>query len=121
MDPKSYFPFPSITSLVSIKLTNSNYLLWKSKFMPILLSQDLFGYIDGSIPAPPKSIPSATDPTKIIPNPAYTNWLKVDQLLISWINATLSEDVLAQTVGLSSSRDIWISLDKSFSQHSKAR
>ncbi|XP_074361892.1 uncharacterized protein LOC141702102 [Apium graveolens] len=40
----------SITTLISIKLTASNYLLWHSQFVPLLRSQKLMGYIDGTIP-----------------------------------------------------------------------
>lgn len=44
----------------------------------------------------------------------------MDQTLIGIINATLSEPVLAQVVGLSTSRQIWKCLQSNFSQQSLA-
>lgn len=35
---------------MSNKLDRRNYLLWPSKFEPLLLSHDLIGFVDGSIP-----------------------------------------------------------------------
>ncbi|KAF5180470.1 Copia-like polyprotein/retrotransposon, partial [Thalictrum thalictroides] len=48
-------------------------------------------------------------------------WITTDQLLLSWLNATLIEEVLAEVVGLSTSKDVWEKLENTFSQRSKAR
>lgn len=44
----------------------------------------------------------------------------MDQTLVSMINATLSEPVFTQVVGLSTSREVWNYLQRNFSQHSLA-
>ncbi|KAL8146238.1 hypothetical protein AgCh_004114 [Apium graveolens] len=78
----------SITTLISIKLTASNYLLWRSQFVPLLRSQKLMGYIDGTIPRPASLISNGgSDATAgSIPNLAFDKWLTTDQLLLSWIS-----------------------------------
>ncbi|KAK0605008.1 hypothetical protein LWI29_021813 [Acer saccharum] len=61
-----------IANLIPIKLTRENYLLWKSVFIPILQNSDLYSFLDGSDPCPPKTLP--TD----LPNPAYATWVTRD-------------------------------------------
>ncbi|KAF3772531.1 hypothetical protein EJ110_NYTH57683 [Nymphaea thermarum] len=53
------------------------------------------GYIDGTIHCPPKTVGNSDDV-----NPDYILWLKHDQLVLSWIITSLSENVLSQVIGL---------------------
>lgn len=49
------YPYPAylnIANFVSLKLTSSNYLLWKTQFLSLVESQDLIGFINGDTPAP---------------------------------------------------------------------
>jgi hypothetical protein len=68
-----------INSLVTVKLTKDNYLLWKTQIVPYLRGQRLFGFVDGTIshPSPtmpsPASVTSQTTPTEIS-NPNYITW-----------------------------------------------
>jgi hypothetical protein len=45
---------PVVHHLVTIKLNRDNYLLWKAQIVPYLRGQHLFGFLDGSRPAPPQ-------------------------------------------------------------------
>ncbi|KAI3992836.1 hypothetical protein MKX01_009642 [Papaver californicum] len=99
--PSSTLPsLKYITSLVSIKFDKSNYLFWKSHMLPLFHCQDLF---------------------QITENPSYVQWRKFDQLLLSWINATLTKPILAQIVGLNTTREVWNSLGSSFASNNAAR
>lgn len=42
-----------LLNFVSIKLTQSNFMLWKTQMMGLIESQDMVRFIDGSIHAPP--------------------------------------------------------------------
>lgn len=46
------FLISNIGSLISIKLENHNYLLWKSQFLPVLRVNNLEGFVDGSLVCP---------------------------------------------------------------------
>ncbi|KAF3785934.1 hypothetical protein EJ110_NYTH19170 [Nymphaea thermarum] len=46
------FQWNAFSSLVSVKLDSSNYLLWRSQIESIMFSQDLIKFVDGSCPAP---------------------------------------------------------------------
>ncbi|KAJ0093923.1 hypothetical protein Patl1_25280 [Pistacia atlantica] len=120
---------------ITIKLTKDNYLPWRVQLIPYLRGQNLFGYLDGSIPCPPITIPSSTNTsisppitvpsstnTSIhIPNPAYIHWSQQDQIILSAILSSLTESLLTQIIGLTTSRDVWLGLEKTFSSTSSAR
>ena len=65
----------SMPSVATVKLNHDNFLLWKAQLIPYFREQDLFGYIDGSIPKPPKIISVTHPETSIVSerlNPAYS-------------------------------------------------
>ncbi|KAI5342470.1 hypothetical protein L3X38_010345 [Prunus dulcis] len=74
---------PNISHLVSIKLSDTNYLVWESQVKLFLLEQNLWRFIDGSYPCPPQTITplsltekSSNLPPKPIPNPNFTSYSK---------------------------------------------
>ncbi|XP_010264401.1 PREDICTED: uncharacterized protein LOC104602415 [Nelumbo nucifera] len=93
--PTSSLVIPNIFNLVPIRHDNTNYLLWKSLFEPILRGHRLMSFIDGS-----KSAPSTSDPM-------FETWYEHDQMLLSWIQATLSTLTLLYMVGIKSSKEAW--------------
>ncbi|KAB2617188.1 hypothetical protein D8674_013057 [Pyrus ussuriensis x Pyrus communis] len=78
-------PFSSLTTVVNIKLDRTNYPLWLAQILPVLKSQDLLGYVDGTVVCPPKQLSGS-----ITTNPEYTTWVQYDQMILSWINGDLS-------------------------------
>ncbi|CAA0814939.1 Unknown protein, partial [Striga hermonthica] len=54
-------------------------------------------------------------------NPLYLNWQKHDQLLVSWLLSSLSEEILVNTVGLNTSHEIWDSLELDYTTQSRAK
>jgi hypothetical protein len=132
-EPELFFPMasnsvptisiPNISHLVSVKLSDTNYLVWESQVKPFLLGQNLWHFIDGSHPCPsPILFPSdkSESSTSSSTNPNYVSWFQTDQSLISILRATLSESVLSQVIGFSTSKDIWDCLKQNFSQQSLA-
>lgn len=118
---------PSQTSIITaathninIKLTIENFLLWQAQIIPFLKGHQLYGYVDGSIPSPAPTLDGK-------PNPAYTQWLLQDQLwllqdqlIVSTINSSLSESILAQVLECSTSHQFWSTLQSIFSAQSLA-
>ncbi|OVA02974.1 hypothetical protein BVC80_8755g21 [Macleaya cordata] len=87
---------------------------------PIIISHDLYSFIDPSFPIPPTHILDTT--TNILnPNHIYNQWRKVDNTLLSWIRATLSESILSQLVTFKTSQEVWSYLEASFSSQNTAR
>ncbi|KAM1263509.1 hypothetical protein ACFX15_027976 [Malus domestica] len=129
---------PNISTLVSVKLSESNYLPWESQVKPFLIGQNYWRFVDGSHPCPHPFITTTTQApspnasansesstvvppvTTSVPNPEYLVWYQTDQTLVSMLCATLTEPVLSLTIGLSTSREIWEHLRQNFSQQSLA-
>ncbi|XP_075497773.1 uncharacterized protein LOC142535009 [Primulina tabacum] len=66
-------------------------------------SQDLLGFVDGQIPAPKESM----DEQKL--------WRRTDLLITGWILGSITgTEVLDAVVGLDSSREVWLELEKLF-------
>uniref|UniRef100_A0A2N9ETF7 Reverse transcriptase Ty1/copia-type domain-containing protein n=1 Tax=Fagus sylvatica TaxID=28930 RepID=A0A2N9ETF7_FAGSY len=116
-----YTPLLTPSTHLQIKLTKDNYLSWKTVILPYINGNKILHYIDGTTAAPPQYIPSPTSSTILIPNPAFTSWFEIDQLLLSILVSTISEPLIPTLVGRSSSRDVWLTLEKMFSSQSRAR
>ncbi|GKU94201.1 hypothetical protein SLEP1_g7727 [Rubroshorea leprosula] len=91
-----------MASLVSVKLSNTNFLLWKSQVYPLIRSAQLLHHIQGD--APPETISKDKEETE---NPEYNVWLNNDGLLTSWLLKTMNEDSLSLIVGSNSAYEIW--------------
>jgi hypothetical protein len=107
----STLSFNTMVHMVTIKLSSTNFLLWRSQVVPLLQCQKLYGYVDGSTPMPS----AATDPA------AHNIWKQFDQLVMSLLLSSLTEEALSITIGFTTSRDVWNSLETTFSQKSKVR
>lgn len=78
---------------ISIKVTSTNYLLWKTQANPFLRSQKLIGFFDGSIPAPLRLI-AVEGQSQPQPNSAFQNWSCQDQYALSMLISSLSQNVI---------------------------
>jgi hypothetical protein len=57
------------------------------------------GYVDGSTMAPSKQVPSSTAKgATLVNSPAYDRWHDQDQLLLSGLLSSMTEDVLHDVV-----------------------
>ncbi|OVA08190.1 hypothetical protein BVC80_7971g6 [Macleaya cordata] len=92
-----------VNYLVSVKLNDQNYLLWRAQFLPLFRGYRLLGFVHGTHPYPPQTLSNGD------PNPAYT--CKIPSFL----------DVLAQLVDYETSREVWLSLIESLASKSEAR
>lgn len=118
-------PFSSPSSLVTQKLSSDNFLLWKGQIVPIARGFGIMGYLDGSIPKPSEFTEKTSDDdaskTISAPNPDYEKWYVQDQQVIAWINSTLSPEILAQVIDITSAKLLWSTLNESYAQQSEVR
>ncbi|OVA03809.1 Alcohol dehydrogenase superfamily [Macleaya cordata] len=113
----------TLQQTVHVKLNSTNYLLWQSYFSVYLRGHQLYGFVDGTNPCPPRTLPTAEKNAEgIVPeNSAYTEWVKQDQLLLSAIFSSITEGVHTQLVGSLTSREAWLCLERSYASPSQAR
>lgn len=112
-------PMATLIHMITIKLSSSNYLLWKNQVVPVLASHDLLGFVDGTVPPPPATLTDESG--KVSPNPDYTTWYAKDQRILSLLQSSLTEESMAEVIGASSSRAVWLALEAAFSHDSESR
>lgn len=105
----------SITQCVTLTLSYSNYLLWKTQFESFLSSQSLLGSINGSSPRPaPTAMVQNGDVVTEEANTEFVKWIRKDQLLMAWLFGSLTKEALRSVYGLQSAQEVWFSLGKKY-------
>ena len=104
-------------SSMSFKLTNENYLIWKSSILPILNGFDIFTYIAND--PPPKILISENGISE--ESAAYKSWWKVDQQVLSFLHSTISEAIIHVISKSISLKDAWTALEKHFNSKNASR
>ncbi|KAM0972167.1 hypothetical protein ACFX2H_019710 [Malus domestica] len=126
MSSTSPLPGPAIAQF--LKLNDSNYLTWLRQIKPFLVGHDLWKVVNGFYPPPPATFTVTATPssaatnsdssfvttTFTLPNPTFAHLYQHDQLVVSYIAATLTEPVLALTVGHDSAQAVWACLQRRF-------
>lgn len=98
--PPMVFSQPNFSQLVSVKMDGSNYLNWVSQLLPILRSNGLLEFVDGTEPCPQQFTLDSDG------RPEYALWHKKDHFVLGWLNATLSDKVLPSIFGITSAKQV---------------
>ncbi|KAK6118072.1 hypothetical protein DH2020_048186 [Rehmannia glutinosa] len=106
--------------LVTVKLNENNHLVWKQQVLAAIRGYGLEPFIDGTKKTPEPYLTGSSQEQRT-PNPAYSSWMRQDQLLVSWLLSTLSEGVLITTVGKNTSKEIWDCLEAGFASQNQAK
>ena len=116
-------PSLDISNCVTVKLTDRNYLLWKSQFESFLSGQGLLGFVTSAISVPASTIPvpHIEGHTDTAANPDFQAWHRSDQVVKSWLLGSLTEDILSVVVGSKTSQEVWLNLASHFNRISASR
>ncbi|KAG6756149.1 hypothetical protein POTOM_039573 [Populus tomentosa] len=79
----------------------------------------LLGYVTNKITCPDSTIAGADGVLQ--PNPAAATWLRTDQLILGWINSSLSDGLLSQVINSKSCHDAWTVLETLYGSHTRDR
>ncbi|KAF5443557.1 hypothetical protein F2P56_036104 [Juglans regia] len=86
-----------------------------------LRGQDLYGYVDGTLPCPSQFLPITTEfPTKQT-NPKFLSWTRTDQLVLSILFTSLSDSISSHVLSAETSRALWLALMSMFTSQSQAK
>ncbi|KAJ9548291.1 hypothetical protein OSB04_020834 [Centaurea solstitialis] len=116
-----------LTNLTKFAFTLSptNYGFWKTMIQSFLATNNLIGYVDGTIQCPSPTIEAPTQSsdkyaTKTIqPNPNYSAWVSNDAHVQMIIISTISEASFPHIQG-TTSRDLWLSLKRAYAPHTSS-
>lgn len=106
---------------VDIKLDRTNYLFWKSQVLPATRAHDLETCVLVTRTKPNEAIAHPLNPAVTIVIPDYISWSRLDKFVMSWLLASISEQMLDHVVYCRTSIEVWTVLEKLFSTKSKVR
>ena len=96
------------SSLISLKLDNTNFLLWRSQMEPLIQSINMAHHLfEGS--EPPSKI---TTDDKTETNPTYLTWKRNDGLLTAFLLRNIEMEVLVTLENVSSAHMVWKSIEE---------
>jgi hypothetical protein len=98
-------PLPNTQQVISLKLSNTNFLYWRMQMKPFLLGQDVYPFIDGTSPCPPSHLAS-TATSSLSVNLVYFSWKQQYHLIMSALLSSLSVEVPYLVVDCNTSYDI---------------
>lgn len=112
---------PVKTTLPDIytKLASGNYLLWKVQVVLVLCGHGLLSYVKNKIVCPPSTI--LGEDGEMHPNLAAAKWLRIEQLIMHWLNSSLSYAPLSQVISCESFHDAWDVLETLYGTHTRDR
>ncbi|CAH9131956.1 unnamed protein product [Cuscuta epithymum] len=100
-----------------IKLTASNFPVWKCQVHNALVGLGLDSYIDGTLLSPNQF----TDPAKTQTNPCYTIWYRQDKTIISALIGSCSETIQPLISSAITARQAWEKLTLTYASTSRGR
>lgn len=100
-----------------IKLTTTNYPVWRKQVQLSLIGLDLENFITGTN-TPTKTIIDKDNATS---NPAYTAWYRQDQIIFSAILGSCSDPIQPIITSATSSKEAWDRLSASYASQSRSR
>lgn len=104
---------------ISVRLTDTNYLIWRLQVLAAVCGYGLEGFLFGTYPAPPEFLDGPNGVP--VQNPAFVQWQRQDQLLASWLLSSITEGIMVKMVGNDSASELWNSLTLTFATQSKAK
>src|ERR1044072_8393516 len=81
----------TLSHVLSEKLTETNYLLWKQQVEPVIKGHRLHSYLVA--PQIPQRFATPEDCIAGLETEAFHAWEEQDQLLQSWLQSTLSSSI----------------------------
>ncbi|XP_019416970.1 PREDICTED: uncharacterized protein LOC109352047 [Lupinus angustifolius] len=119
--PTAAVPPSTVTfsQVISAKLSEKNYFIWKQQVEAVLASHRLERYVVN--PQVPLRFLSEDDREFGRINPAFLQWEEQDQHLVSWLLQSLSESVQSRVLGLRHAWQIWDEIHTFFDSLIRAR
>ncbi|KAF7809814.1 Retrovirus-related Pol polyprotein from transposon TNT 1-94 [Senna tora] len=102
----------------TIKLTESNFLVWQIQIIATINGYGLEEYLSND--SPPMYLTEADRQAKKV-NKKREHWRKQDQLLASWLVASMTEEMVTRIQRQATSRQIWDRLHVFFSSQTRAK
>ena len=108
-----------LNQLITVKLDDTNYLIWKDEVQTAARSYDLEGFILGSQEVPPML--AQDEDGRQIMNLDYIMHQRLDRMLALLILTSMSPSFQQQLVGCGTALDIWNAIEQIFTSQSTTK
>lgn len=98
----------SMSTSITVKLDDSNYLTWSFQIKLLLESYGIMGFIDSSRNCPPRFDNDST--TEGVEKDGSLVWKMHDRALMRLLIATFSTTAISCIIGSKSSSEMWLNL-----------
>ncbi|KAM2291826.1 hypothetical protein ACFXTI_026645 [Malus domestica] len=109
---------PNVNTSVTVKLDDTNYLVWHYQLQLLLESHGILGFVDGSRRCPTRF--EKDSELEGVETDDFQIWKMHDRALMQLIIATLSPTAMSCIIGCVTSYDMWTNLKDIFSTVTKA-
>nr|POF27177.1 hypothetical protein CFP56_08547 [Quercus suber] len=96
-----------MSNMMTVKLDNTNYIVWKHQITMVLETYSLFELLEDPQLVPDKYLKDLSGNYTTIMNPDFLIWKSKEKALLTFISSTLTPSVLALTVGCTSAMEVW--------------
>ncbi|PNX82985.1 hypothetical protein L195_g039022 [Trifolium pratense] len=103
---------------ITIKLSRTSHRAWKRQATSLLSGINVIGHIDGTTPSQTPTILTAAGVSN--PNPEYTNWFQIDQLIINLLLSSMSEIDCLSFASYDTARTLWIAIEAQYANTSRS-
>ncbi|KAF7816381.1 Retrovirus-related Pol polyprotein from transposon TNT 1-94 [Senna tora] len=105
---------------ISVKLEERNFLIWRQQVLAAIRGHDLEGFLIGGDRVPAKYENTDAEKEGKVSS-KFIQWMKQDQLLLSWLCYSMSEGMQTKTVGCTSCAQVWMKIEEYFASNTLAK
>jgi hypothetical protein len=103
---------------ITFKLSRPNHRAWKRQVTSLLSGIQVMGHIDGTTPS---ENPTTTVTAGVSsPNPEYTNWFTIDQLIINLLLSSMTEADSLSFASYDTARTLWVAIEAQYANTSRS-
>lgn len=119
----------SFSFVTPVKSYQNNFILWRTQVLMSIKGNGLEGFINGDKKCLEQFLPfennngakTSTGTRSRSINPEFVAWMKIDQLLLSWMMSSIQQNLLLTVIDSTTSKQLWESLTSMFISQSQAR
>ena len=110
----------NMSNMMTVKLDNTNYIVWKHQISMVLETYSLFELLEEPQLALEKFLKDISRNYTMVVNPDHLVWKSKEKALLTFISSTLTPFILALTVGCAIAIEVWMVLENRFSSISRS-
>ena len=110
----------NMANMMTIKMDNTNYIVWRHQMTMVLETYSLFELIEEPQLIQDQYLKDLSGSYTTVVNPDFLIWKSKEKALLTFLSSTLTPSILALTVGCSLALEVWKVLENRFSSISRS-